>query len=534
MQLNRRGFIFGFAAVMAIACGGSAFAELPPPTSLPETKALLSEYVRRFNSTDEELYTNAIPNSAAEGFLLANVPRFACPDKDIERTYYFRWWTYRKHLRRGDGGWRVTEFLPKIPWSGTDNTIVCPAGHHFREGRWLRDPQYLADNARFWLSDKKATHRWGYSSWLFTGTCWIAETSGNDELPVDLLDDAVRYYRRWEKGDERSQYPAPDKGRMGGDGEGGFFSIDGFEGTEFSLGGNGWKPLMNSAMWSEAKSIAVVARRAGRSELADEFEAKADAVRRALIEKCWNKDVGFFTTRSYGGVLGAVRELHGYAPWYFGMPVDVAPDWSQLSDSQGFAAACGLSFPERRAKGFKLSYEGHGCQWNGPSWPFATSIALTAFANDLHARPSEEGRRAFDFLMRQYAAQQKLVRSTGEGLTVVPWIDENLNPDKPDWIARSICIERKAEPRERGKDYNHSTFCDLVISGIVGLVPNGDKGFAVDPLADPAWNYFVLENLRYRGHDVSVRYLRGEGLSVEVDGKTAAKRVEMGRLEILL
>ena len=47
---------------------------------------------------------------------------------------------------------------------------------------------------------------------------------------------------------------------------------------------------------------------------------------------------------------------------------------------QGFAAAYGLSFPERRAKGFKIAYEGHECQWNGPSWPFATSIALTALA----------------------------------------------------------------------------------------------------------------------------------------------------------
>jgi len=44
-----------------------------------------------------------------------------------------------------------------------------------------------------------------------------------------------------------------------------------------------------------------------------------------------------------------VRELHGYAPWYFGVPVGVAPDWSQLSDPQGFAAQYGLSFPERRA-----------------------------------------------------------------------------------------------------------------------------------------------------------------------------------------
>ena len=504
-----------------------------PPAALPDTRSLLSEYVRRFNAGDDELYTNAIPNSAAERFMLDNVPRFACPDKDVERTYYFRWWTYRKHLRWGEaGGWRVTEFLPKVSWSGPDNTIVCPAGHHFREGRWLRDPKYLVDNARFWLANEKAKNRWTYSSWLFTGTCWLAEVSGLDDLPVELLDGAVSYYSRWEEGFGRKLWPASGGGRMGGDGHGGFLSIDNHEGTEISLGGSGWKPLMNSAMWSEAKSIAAVARRAGRAALADEYEAKAEGVRRALMEKCWNKDVGFFTTRSYEGVPGKVRELHGYAPWYFGVPVGVAPDWSQLSDPQGFAATYGLTFPERRADGFKISYEGHECQWNGPSWPFATSIALTALANDLHKRPSAEGRRAFDSLVRQYAEQHKLTRPVKEGWKVLPWIDENCNPDKQDWIARTILLRRGSKMRERGKDYNHSTFCDIVISGLVGFVPNGEKGFSVDPLADPKWDYFVLENLRYRGHDVAIRYLRGKGLTVEVDGRTVARRPDVGRLDV--
>ena len=504
-----------------------------PPKSMPDTKALLSEYVRRFNRTDDELYTNTIPNSAAEKFMLANVPRFACPDKDIERTYYFRWWTFRKHLKRGeDGGWRVTEFLPNVSWSGTDNTIVCPAGHHFREGRWLRDPSYLRDNARFWLSSDMAKHRWQYSSWLFTGTCQLAEISGLDDLPVELLDDAVRYYTRWEEGFERSLWPGKGKGRMGGDGHGGFLSIDNYEGSEFSLGGSGWKPLMNSAMWSEAKNIAAVARRAGRVAIADKFEAKAEGVRRTLMEKCWSGDVGFFTTRSFDGVLGTVRELHGYAPWYFGVPVGVGADWSQLSDPQGFAARYGLSFPERRAKGFCIAYDGHECQWNGPSWPFATSIALTALANDLHARSSLEARKAFDFLVWQYAAQHKMTRPRSEDWKVVPWIDENLNPDKPDWISRTLLLERKKEPRERGKDYNHSTFCDLVISGVVGFLPNGSEGFTVDPLANPAWDYFMLDNLRYRGHEISIRYMRDEGFSVMVDGKVTAKRSDMGSLRV--
>ena len=42
-----------------------------------------------------------------------------------------------------------------------------------------------------------------------------------------------------------------------------------------------------------------------------------------------------------------------------------------------------------------------------------------------------------------------------------------------------------------------------------------------------------LENLRYRGHDVAIRYLRGRGMSVEVDGRTVASRPDVGRLDVV-
>ena len=508
--------------------------DLEAPASAPtDTKAILSAYVGRFNAKDDECYTNAISNAQAEEFMLANCPRFACPDKDIERTYYFRWWVYRKHLRHDLGHWTVTEFLPKVGWSGKGNTIVCPVGHHLREGCWLRDPKYIEENVRFWLTDPEATHRWLYSSWLFTGTRLFAEVSGLDALPGELLDDAVRYYERWGQG------ISYDRGLpMGGDGKGGFLSVDNHEGTEISLGGNGYKPLFTSAMWSEARTISEVAARLGRTDLAAKYAAKAEKVRQSLFEKCWNPEIGFFTTCPTNGPKGVVRELHGYAPWYFGLATDGRrPDWTQLADPKGFAAPFGLTFPERRAKGFTIDYRGHECKWNGPSWPFATSVALTALVNDLHAQhsPSPD---LFSFLLWQYAAAQRRQREyNAEGnCEIVPWIDENLHPDKAEWISRKIILDtermRTSFPRERGKDYNHSTFCDLVISGLVGFVPNGAEGFTVDPLCPRTWDYFILEDVRYRGHDVTVRWQRGEGLTVAVDGKAVASRKTLGRLDV--
>ena len=68
---------------------------------------LISSYVAEFNATDEEIYIQDFPNSAAEQFLKDNVPVFECPDKELEKTYYFRWWTFRKHVKTTPEGYII-------------------------------------------------------------------------------------------------------------------------------------------------------------------------------------------------------------------------------------------------------------------------------------------------------------------------------------------------------------------------------------------------------------------------------------------
>jgi hypothetical protein len=125
--------------------------------------ASFKRYVDTFNENDEELHAQHIPNEKAWGFLKENIPLFHCPDEDFERTYYFRWWTYRKHIKHTADGFVVTEFLPEVGWSGKHNTINCPAGHHFYEGRWLHNQKYLDDYAVFWF--RKGGSLRSYSFW---------------------------------------------------------------------------------------------------------------------------------------------------------------------------------------------------------------------------------------------------------------------------------------------------------------------------------------------------------------------------------
>lgn len=487
----------------------------------------LRDYVARFNAADDELYTNAIPNSAAADFLAANVPRFECPDKDIERTYYFRWWTFRKHLRRTPSGWVITEFLPDVPWAGKWNTISCPMGHHQAEGRWLRDGRVVAEYTRFMVTEGRTHERGAYVCWPATGLLHWCDVTGDEETTKSLLGDLTRHYEAWEKGWNVKRWPAKDELRIGLCENGLFRMTDNFEGSEISLGGDGYRPFVNCAMESEARSIAEIARRAGDDALAMRFEKKAEALADAIRRLLWNRDRAFFTVLQTNGVQKSVCELHGYAPWYFGLALDRLHDaaWSRLMSERGFLAPWGLTFPERTAPGFVISYEGHECQWNGPSWPYTTSLALTALARRLQSgEPAPKGLAAssFAFLLHQYAAAHVRTRPDG---AVVPWIDENQNPFTGDWISRTMLLrlggKGKGAVRERGKDYNHSTFCDLVIAGLCGFRPQRDGSLAPKPLAPAEWDWWCLDGVRYHGRDVTLlfdrdgtRYGRGKGLRI--------------------
>ena len=502
--------------------------------------------VDRFNLDDDQCYTNAVPNRAATDFLQRNIPRFECPDEDIERTYYFRWWTYRKHLRRArDGrGWVVTEFLPDVGWAGAENTIACPFGHHVREGRWLRNPEYLDGYIDFMLEKGNVSGPRAYLCWPAWAALERAKVTGDRRFPATHLAAFVRNWEAWARGwsirglslqdvKEASNYKGPQV-RTGFREERGLFDFAGDrEGSEFALSADGARPMVNSAMWAEATAIAVIARETGDAATAELFAKRAADLERNIKAKLWNGEREFFTSLSVDGRQDDVRELHGYAPFYFGMDLrGFGAAWKPLTEETGFRAPKGLTFPARDTPGFDLSVDlkRHECLWNGPSWPYATSIALTALYGTLQRDGDglPVGAEDFAALVHQYAAQQ--VRRCDDG-RVVPWIDENLDPMTGEWIARRHLIAwdrqgiRKLAYRERGKDYNHSTFCDLVIAGLCGLVPQADGRVVVKPLAPAGWDWWCVDGIRYQGRDVTIlfdrdgtRYGRGRGLILMVDG----------------
>ena len=262
----------------------------------------------------------------------------------------------------------------------------------------------------------------------------------------------------------------------------------------------------------------------------------------------WNEELNFFTVlpKNYDKTSKPldVRELIGFVPWYFNLPDDepkYAAAWNKIMDTTGFYAPVGLTVTEQSDPYFKISYEGHECQWNGPSWPFATTQTLKALANFLNNYSNNKTVTKDDYynLLLQYSRQHKLENENG---VTVNWIDENINPYTGDWISRTRLKNWDGKGWsdekggvERGKDYNHSGFTDLILSDLLGIKPNLDNIIEINPLVPDDWEWFAVDNLYYQGKKFSLiwdktgeKYNRGKGLTLFRDNILVANsnRVE--------
>ena len=509
----------------------------------------LCEYVGEFNQNDSELDESSIANDRAARFLAANVPLFDCPDEQLVKTYYFRWWTFRKHIRHTPDGYVVTEFLPRVEWSGRHNTINCAVGHHLYEGRWLRNRCYLDDYVRFVFlkgGDPGGTSK-HYSNWITDGIYSRCLVSGDRGFAVDLLDELVANFEAWNQdgavGEKWQRSRRLDCGL--------YWQVDSWEGQEFSIGGTGARVPINAYRFGDAMAISRIADWADRRDLCERYRGSAEELRELVLDRLWNPETAFFevlrhedaTTDEYtndaaasceSGRLVGVRELFGYTPWYFGLPADgrgYEEAWRQLTDPMGFAGRYGPTVAERRHPGFEINRT--GCRWSGASWPFSTSQTLTALANLLNDyNQNVVSRHDYFYLLMRYARSHSIL---DDARRAHPWIDESLDPDTGRWITNG-----GAYPATRGRYYNHSTFCDLFISGLIGLRPSDGNVLIVNPLVPTdVWDYFCLDNVSYHGHRVTVlwdktgeRYRRGQGLRVLIDAEEVGRSECIGRVRV--
>jgi hypothetical protein len=455
-----------------------------------------------------------------------NIPFFECSDQQLEQVYYYRWKMYKAHIRNtGQDSFVITEFINHMPWDREPFcTINAASMHHIYEGRWLRDSRYMNGYINYLLRDGGNNRH--YSESISDAAYARYLVNADSSFLMTQLDSMKQMYNEWSDhydADKNLYYiPAmPDATEYT------IASIDASGGTGGFDDGEAYRPTINSYMYANAKAIARVASMKGDETTTKEYLQKAASLKLHVEQDLWNDSLLHFCDRfkvsnqyvHYWNFIRG-RELAGMAPWYFDLPENNGrynAAWNHVFDTAELLGPFGFRTNEPSYQYyFKLLafYGGKpSSQWNGPSWPYQSSQALTGLANFLNDY-TQHNVSPSDYLklLRLFARQHYLPDGK---INLVENYDPNHGGPIVFWYWSN--------------HYNHSTFNNLIITGLCGIRPSEGDTLTVHPLVDSSIHYFCLQHVLYHGHELTVIYDRngdhynlGKGTVVWVDGKKTA------------
>jgi hypothetical protein len=474
-------------------------------------------YVEYFNRMEDENIVLSIPNIAAWDWMKSEIPFFDCPQDNFVEMYYYRWWTFRKHIEETPAGFALTEFLVPRTYADKYNLISCAAGHHIYEGRWLRDRKYIDQYIKVWFRGNEGKpmdklHK--FSSWIPDALYNRFLVNSDTAYIRDLFPDMEQEYAYWETHNRLEN--------------GLFWQEDVKDGMEESISGGrkvkNARPTINSYMYGNALALSEMATVLGKKDKAEIYSKKAEEIKYLVQNQLWNPVQNFFETKLANDTLCGVREAIGFIPWYFNLPdKGYEGAWLQVGDDAGFKAPYGLTTAERRHPLFRTHGVGK-CEWDGAVWPFATSQTLTAMANLFNNYNQSYIGDSLYFRHLELYVESQYHRGR-------PYIGEYLDEVTGYWLKGD---------QERSRYYNHSTFNDLIITGLLGLRPGSGNVLTVNPLIpDGKWDWFCMDKIPYHGKLISIlwdksgtHYGKGKGLMIFVNGKPAASASKLGRMRV--
>jgi hypothetical protein len=473
-------------------------------------------YVDYFNKMEDENIAQAITNAQSWDWMQQNIPLFECPQQNFEEIFYYRWWTLRKHIKKTEQGFVFTEFLIQRSYADKYNLIASALGHHIYESRWLHDKKYMDDNLKVWYrgnEGKPLKKLRFYSSWLEDAAFNRYLVNGDRKFVLDLLPDMEANYAAWKTERQRA--------------DGLFWQYDVRDAMEETISGGrkekNPRPSINGYMYGNVFAISILEAEAGNTQLALKYFREADFIKKLTQAQLWNNSHNFFEVRKeQGDTLANVKEEIGFIPWYFNMPdsnYNIA--WKSLTDTKTFCGPFGITTADRSHPLFRT----HGCckcEWDGAVWPFATSQTLTAMANLLNNCKQDYVADSNYFSLLNTYVESQYYRGR-------PYVGEYLDEKTGYWLKGD---------EERSRYYNHSTFNDLIITGLVGLRPRADDTIEIHPLLPTGkWDWFCLDNVLYHGKIITIvwdktgeKYKKGKGLSVWVNGKKVALSLKLEKV----
>ena len=340
---------------------------------------------------------------------------FDCSDPFLRKMYYHRAYVLRKNMldpklgrmqwpTQSEGRWR-SGWYP--------NVISYGAGHQVREVRWLRDPRYWQGHLKTWAENEKSDGVYPshvvpggpatgqYTDWI-TSTAWDGQlVHPDDKFLAGVVDRLAANVRGWQKTcdlDRDGLLEVDSHWWTGMEYQPSFFFF-----SNFKVSANFAQPAarvslervdLTSYNFGNALAVAQIYRKLGQPAKAQEFDALAGKISSAVLAKMWRPEKQFFLSlRASDKAVADVKEVIGVYPFYFGLvPWGKGYEraWSSIIDPGQFWTKWPVASASRECPAFSQeNWPGDGraaaCMWNGPTWPHANSLVMTAMARTLRA-----------------------------------------------------------------------------------------------------------------------------------------------------
>ncbi len=223
----------------------------------------------------------------------------------------------------------------------------------------------------------------------------------------------------------------------------------------------------------------------GNREKESEYLLKAEKVKRTVLDHLWDEEKGFY-------------------PFAFGL-VPMSEPWFRAFE--------------------RFVDPGELRVWNRPVRPHANSLVVEAAGAALRSGARTAVTEEF---FEEFLGDFARLHLEG-GRISRPLIRECYAGDTGEGIG---CV-----------DHFRSTYIDLIIRFVGGLVPRSGETLALHPVVK-GLDHFRLARIPYHGRDIEIVWVRpgtespwperGRGYSIFVDGKEAARRPELGRMAVKL
>ncbi|MEU4385310.1 discoidin domain-containing protein [Promicromonospora sp. NPDC023805] len=484
----------------------------------------------------------------------ADIPYIDVPDPAVEKAIVYRWWGERYNSLDANEPGYVYQYPTTIEGVNLyQNSVVLTQPMHLQDTKWIRNP-YLAYGQVLNVGELSGSSAFldspGHTSWnnhysQYLGTAGLEAYNVHGGGP-DVAGRFAHYFEQDGVG-QLEHYDGNDDGLIAYDTN----YMPGNDADAISFGyprTNGGAPGARTIerpesayVWGAFDAASKLYDIAGADpSRVTETAAEADRIQQAVLDNLWSEETQMFLAGTSHGATSAASSGGSANP----LPVPER-DLIPAKESNLYDVYAQNLIPadewEKYVDGFRFLRYGD----NFPVFPFYTA---NQYDRSKFAIGGSNNFSNINFTVQYRGVRSALRHYDPEQRYITPEYAAKLL----DWMAWSIYPNGDARVANQAEYYsgwnaetqtynrnnpNHvmlGNMSYIFVEDMAGLQPRSDDLIELSPI-DLGYEHFMVNNLRYHGHDVTVvwdpdgtHYGLGAGYSLFVDGERKASAESIG------